>query len=64
MHYKENSFNMILLSFDIEEFDVPLEHKVPFTIEQQMAVSVEGANKILDILKEKNVHATMCVTAN
>lgn len=55
---------MILLSFDIEEFDVPLEHDVPLDIDQQMAISVEGTNKILDILHDKGVHATMFTTAN
>ena len=30
---------MILLSFDTEEFDVPREHGVDFTLEQGMAVS-------------------------
>ena len=31
---------MILLSFDTEEFDVPREHGVDFTLEQGMAVSM------------------------
>mgnify|MGYP004443329263 FL=1 len=55
---------MILLSFDIEAFDVPLEHDVPFAIDEQMEVSIEGANRILDILRDKQVRATMFTTAN
>ena len=33
---------MILLSFDTEEFDVPREHGVDFSLEQGMAVSKVG----------------------
>lgn len=33
---------MILLSFDIEEFDVPKEHQVDISMEEQIKVSVEG----------------------
>ena len=40
---------MILLSFDTEEFDVPREHGVDFTLEQGMAVSKVGTNRILDV---------------
>ena len=55
---------MILLSFDIEEFDLPLEHGVQLGIDEQMAVSIQGACRVLDILRAKNVRATMFVTAN
>ena len=43
---------MILLSFDTEEFDVPREHGVDYSLEEGMKVSVEGTNRILDVLKE------------
>ena len=39
---------MILLSFDTEEFDVPREHGVDFSLEEGMKVSIEGTNRILD----------------
>ena len=55
---------MILLSFDTEEFDVPKEHGVDFTLEEGMKVSIFGANIILDILKENNVKGTFFCTAN
>ena len=50
---------MILLSFDTEEFDVPREHGVDFTLEQGMAVSKVGTNRILDVLKQKTA-SSMC----
>jgi peptidoglycan/xylan/chitin deacetylase (PgdA/CDA1 family) len=55
---------MILLSFDTEEFDVPREHGVDFTLEQGMAVSKVGTNRILDVLKANKVRATFFCTGN
>lgn len=55
---------MILLSFDTEEFDVPKEHGVDYSLEEGMKVSVYGTNKILDILKDNGVHATFFCTGN
>jgi peptidoglycan/xylan/chitin deacetylase (PgdA/CDA1 family) len=55
---------MILLSFDTEEFDVPKEHGVEFSLKAGMEVSVYGTNKILDVLKENDVHATFFCTGN
>lgn len=55
---------MILLSFDTEEFDVPREHGVDFSLEDGMKVSVEGAKRILDVLKQNGVKATFFCTGN
>src|SRR3712207_7130819 len=55
---------MILLSFDIEEFDVPLEHGVDLAMEEQIRISTAGTETILDILKAKGVKATFFCTAN
>ena len=55
---------MILLSFDTEEFDVPREHGVDFTLEEGMKVSIVGINRILDTLKANDVKATFFCTAN
>jgi len=55
---------MILLSFDTEEYDVPREHGVEFSLAQGMEVSIEGTNRILDCLKANNVKATFFCTGN
>lgn len=55
---------MILLSFDTEEFDVPREHGVDFSLEEGMKVSIVGTNRILDCLKDNGVKATFFCTAN
>lgn len=56
--------NYAMLSFDIEEFDVLSEYGCSTTLEEQVAVSVEGVHKILDILNKNNVKATFFCTTN
>lgn len=55
---------MILLSFDTEEFDVPKEHGVNISLKEGVEVSKVGVNKILDILKAQDIHATFFCTVN
>lgn len=55
---------MVLLSFDTEEFDVPKEHGVEFSLADGMAVSKIGTARILDILKKTGIRATFFCTAN
>lgn len=55
---------MILLSFDTEEFDGPREHGVEYSLEEGMKVSVEGTNRILDVLKANDVRSTFFCTGN
>ena len=55
---------MILLSFDTEEFDVPREHGVDYSLEEGMHVSVTGTNRILDVLQRNGVRATFFCTGN
>ena len=59
-----NKKDMILLSFDTEEFDVPREHGVDIQLEESMRVSVAGTNRILDVLKANGVRATFFCTGN
>lgn len=54
----------ITLSFDIEEFDFPLERGKEIDFDTQMEVSSEGTEYILSTLKEKEIKATFYVTAN
>jgi hypothetical protein len=55
---------MILLSFDIEEFDMPHEYGKKLPFEEQLTLSTEGTLKILAILKKRNIKATFYCTAN
>ena len=53
---------MILLSFDIEEFDMPLEYNGEISFEEQIDVSRMGLERILDLLKKHNAKATFFST--
>ena len=55
---------MILLSFDIEEFHVPKEHRVQISLEEQIRISVYGTHQILDCLQCNDIKATFFCTAN
>ena len=55
---------MILLSFDIEEFDTPMEHGCQLPMEEQMRVSQEGTRRILQVLREHQAIANLFSTAN
>ncbi len=54
----------ILLGFDVEEFDVPLEYGQLIPEQQQMEQSLEGLIKIEDLLQRLQVPATFFTTAN
>ncbi|MDI9309706.1 MAG: polysaccharide deacetylase family protein [Limnohabitans sp.] len=54
---------MILLSFDIEEFDMPFEYGKEISFEEQMSISIDGTTKILDLLDKHNIKATFFSTA-
>lgn len=58
----ENNDKIVSLSFDFEEFDVPLENGKDIDMSEQMRISHVGAEKILDILKTHNVRATFFCT--
>jgi peptidoglycan/xylan/chitin deacetylase (PgdA/CDA1 family) len=53
---------LILLSFDIEEFDMPLEYEKDISFDDQIFISTEGTNHILDILDHHQVKATFFST--
>lgn len=54
---------MILLNFDIEEFDLPSEHKVNISLEEQIEYSKEGTRIILDLLEKYEIKCTFFCTA-
>jgi peptidoglycan/xylan/chitin deacetylase (PgdA/CDA1 family) len=53
---------MVLLSFDIEEFDMPFEYGKDISFEEQIAISKAGTITILDILDKYEVKATFFCT--
>lgn len=51
-----------LLSFDVEEFDMPFEYGGNPTMEEQIATSNEGLTKLLPLLKQFNAKSTFYCT--
>ena len=54
----------LLLSFDVEEFNFPVECGIPFSEEEQYDLSYKGLIKILNLLDKLNIKATFFVTYN
>lgn len=52
----------VLLSFDIEEFDMPLEYGREISLDEQILISSRGTEIILDILKQHEIKATFFST--
>jgi len=57
-----NKTLLILLSFDIEEFDMPFEYGKDISFEEQMEISIRGTLNILDLLDKHQVKATFFST--
>lgn len=55
---------MILLGFDVEEFDMPLEYGKLLPFDEQLAVSTKGTNTVLELLAATGIKATFFCTAN
>lgn len=53
---------MVLLSFDIEEFDMPFEYKGEISFKDQLAISRTGLQRILRLLKKYEAKATFFST--
>ena len=54
----------ILLTFDVEEFDLPLEFKEEIALNLQMEIGKEGLDVITQVLNEHNVVSTLFTTGS
>ncbi|MBY0481074.1 MAG: polysaccharide deacetylase family protein [Chitinophagaceae bacterium] len=54
----------ILLSFDVEEFDLPLEYQQVISAEEQLSIGKQGLDAIAPILSDKEINCTLFTTAN
>lgn len=55
---------VLLLTFDVEEFDIPLEFGIPIAPRQQLEIGAEGWLAILDLLQNAQTPATLFTTAH
>ena len=53
----------VLLTIDLEEFDIPLEFGQKIELDKQLSVSLEGLNRLLPLFKKHNITATFFTTA-
>ena len=54
----------LLLSFDVEEFDMPLEYGQVIPEKEQLEVGHEGLKTLMDVVNPFDVEATFFTTAN
>lgn len=54
----------VLISFDVEEFDLPREHGAEISLEEGVKVSSAGLERVLDLLARTNIKATFFITGN
>ena len=60
--FKKKLLPRFLLSFDIEEFDLPEEYGASISTEEKFEISQKGTESVLSLLKERGVRATFFVT--
>ena len=56
--------NKIILTFDVEEFDMPLEYDHSISVDEQMHIGKLGLDAITPILLQPNIICTLFTTAN
>ncbi len=54
----------VLLSFDVEEFDIPLEYKETIGPDEQMEIGRIGLDSLMPVLNTFDLECTMFTTAN
>jgi len=54
---------LALISFDVEEFDLPNEYGARVPLNEQLRVGASGWERTLDLLDDVNVRATLFITA-
>ncbi|HEX8332502.1 MAG TPA: polysaccharide deacetylase family protein [Segetibacter sp.] len=54
----------VLLSFDVEEFDMPLEYGQHISMEQQLQTGFDGFTTVMKIIDDAGIPVTLFTTAN
>ena len=54
----------ILISFDVEEFDMPLEYGFTIPSEKQLEIGFSGLEAITPLLNQSDFSTTLLTTAN
>lgn len=64
MTEKANMAKIVLLNFDLEEFNLPLEYGVKVSRERQFEFSFLGLKKLLELLDKYKIKSTFFTTAS
>ena len=56
--------NEVLLNFDLEEFDLPLEYGEKISKNNQLEFSLKGLKKLVSLLDSQEIKATFFTTAS
>lgn len=54
----------VLLSFDVEEFDLPLEYNHVIDLQEQMNIGKQGLERLMPLIDSQAITCTMFTTAN
>jgi peptidoglycan/xylan/chitin deacetylase (PgdA/CDA1 family) len=54
----------VLISFDVEEFDMPLDYQFNISIEQQLKLGKDGLDAVMSVIDKHAVATTLFTTAN
>jgi len=54
----------VFLTFDVEEFDLPVEYHQVISMHEQMEVGMNGLTAITPLLNQSNIECTLFTTAN
>ena len=54
----------VLISFDVEEFDMPLDYQFDIAIDQQLALGKEGLDAVMKMIDAQSIPTTLFTTAN
>jgi peptidoglycan/xylan/chitin deacetylase (PgdA/CDA1 family) len=54
----------VLISFDVEEFDMPLDYQYNISIEQQLNLGKEGLDTVMPLIDTHAITTTLFTTAN
>jgi peptidoglycan/xylan/chitin deacetylase (PgdA/CDA1 family) len=54
----------VLISFDVEEFDMPLDYQCNIPLEQQLKLGKDGLDAVMTIIDKHSIPTTLFTTAN
>lgn len=54
----------VLISLDVEEFDMPLDYQFNLPLEQQLKLGKEGLDAVMPLIDKYNITTTLFTTAN